>query len=82
LAALFRLRNLKLLTQAELDELKSADEAGHGLALARLLNIPDSDERDDADGFRYRVLGVAMEALRRELNTLAKFTGVAALLGM
>lgn len=82
LAALFRLRNLKLLTQAELDELRSADEAGFGLELARLLNLPDAEDGDDADGFRHRVLGLAMEALRRELITLAKFAGVATLLGM
>jgi hypothetical protein len=82
LAALFRLRNLKLLTQVELDDLRSADEAGHGLELARLLNLPDAEHSDDADGFRHRVLGLAMEALRRDLITRAKFAGVATLLGM
>lgn len=82
LAALFRLRNLKLLTQAELDQLKSADEAGSGLELGRLLNLPDSDASDDADGFRHRVLGLSLEAYRRELITRAKFAEIAALLSM
>jgi Zn-dependent peptidase ImmA (M78 family)/transcriptional regulator with XRE-family HTH domain len=82
LAALFRLRNLKLLTQAELDDLRAADEAGFGLELARLLNLPDAEDSEDADRFRHRVLGLAMEALRRELISLAKFAGVATLLGM
>jgi Zn-dependent peptidase ImmA (M78 family)/transcriptional regulator with XRE-family HTH domain len=82
LAALFRLRNLKLLTQVELDELRSADETGFGLELARLLNLPDAEDSEDADRFRHRVLGLAMEALRRELISLAKFAGVATLLGM
>lgn len=82
LAALFRLRNLKLVTQAEMDELKSADEAGYGLELARLFNLSDAEDRDAADTFRHRVLGLAMEALRRDLITVTKLTGVAALLGM
>lgn len=82
LAALFRLRNLKLLTQAELDELKSADEAGSGLELGRLLNLPDADSSDDADGFRHRVLGLSLEAYRRELITRAKLMEVASLLSV
>lgn len=82
LAALFRLRNLKLLTQVELDELKSADEAGSGLELGRLLNLPDADSSDDADGFRHRVLGLSLEAYRRELITRAKVIEVARLLSV
>mgnify|MGYP005810460077 CR=1 FL=1 len=82
LAALFRLRNLKLLTQAEWDELKSADDAGCGLELARLLNMPDAEEGDDKDGFRHRVLGLALEAYRRELITHSKLAEVGALLSL
>jgi Zn-dependent peptidase ImmA (M78 family)/transcriptional regulator with XRE-family HTH domain len=82
LAALFRLRNLKLLTQAEMDQLKSADEAGSGLELGRLLNLPDSDASDDADGFRHRVLGLSLEAYRRDLITRDKLTEVARLLSV
>jgi hypothetical protein len=82
LAALFRLRNLKLLTQAELDDLRAADEAGFGLELARLLNLPDADSGEDADGFRHRVLSLAMEVYRRELITRAKFAEIGALLSM
>lgn len=82
LAALFRLRNLKLVTQAEWEQLKSADDAGYGLELARLLNLPDSGEGDDADGFRHRVLGLSLEAYRRELITRAKLMEVARLLSV
>jgi Zn-dependent peptidase ImmA (M78 family)/DNA-binding XRE family transcriptional regulator len=82
LAALFRLRNLKLLTQAELDDLRAADEAGFGLELARLLNLPDADSGEDADGFRHRVLGLSLEACRRELITRAKLLEVARLLAV
>jgi Zn-dependent peptidase ImmA (M78 family)/transcriptional regulator with XRE-family HTH domain len=81
LAALFRLRNLKVVTQAEFEELKTADDAGLGSELARLLNLPDS-ECDDADGFRHRVLGLSLEAYRRELITRAKLKEVAQLLSV
>lgn len=82
LAALFRLRNLKLLTQAELDEMKSADEGGYGLELARLLNLPDVEEADSADGFRHRVLNMGLEAYRRELISRSKLGELASLLSM
>jgi Zn-dependent peptidase ImmA (M78 family)/DNA-binding XRE family transcriptional regulator len=82
LAALFRLRNLKLLTQSEFDQLKAADDAGYGVELALLLNLPDSDGKDDKDGFRHRVLGLALEAYRRELITRSKFVEMAMLLSL
>jgi Zn-dependent peptidase ImmA (M78 family)/transcriptional regulator with XRE-family HTH domain len=81
LAALFRLLNLKLVTQAEFDQLKAADDAGYGRELASLLSLPDEDD-DDKDGFRHRVLSLALEAYRRELITRAKLVEVAALLSM
>jgi Zn-dependent peptidase ImmA (M78 family)/DNA-binding XRE family transcriptional regulator len=82
LAALFRLRNLKLLTQSEFDQLKAADDAGYGSELALLLNLPDSEGADDKDGFRHRVLSLALEAYRRELITRLKFVEVSVLLSM
>jgi Zn-dependent peptidase ImmA (M78 family)/transcriptional regulator with XRE-family HTH domain len=82
LAALFRLRNLKFLTQAEFDQLKAADDAGFGSELARLLNLPDAESEDDRDNFRHRVLGLALEAQRREIISPARLAGIAALLGM
>ena len=82
LAALFRLRNLKLLTQGEFDQLKAADDAGYGSELALLLNLPDSEGADDKDGFRHRVLSLALEAYRRELITRSKFVEVSVLLSM
>jgi Zn-dependent peptidase ImmA (M78 family)/DNA-binding XRE family transcriptional regulator len=82
LAALFRLRNLKLLTQAELDDLRAADEAGFGLELARLLNLTDADGAEDADGFRHRVLNMGLEAYRRELISRSKLGELTSLLSM
>lgn len=82
LAALFRLRNLKVVTQAEFEQLKAADDAGYGRELARLLDLPDSEDVDDKDGFRHRVLGLALEAYRRELISRGKLNELAALLSM
>jgi Zn-dependent peptidase ImmA (M78 family)/DNA-binding XRE family transcriptional regulator len=82
LAALFRLRNLKVVTQAEFEQLKAADEAGYGRELARLLDLPDSEDVDEKDGFRHRVLGLALEAYRRDLFTPAKLTEVTRLMSV
>jgi Zn-dependent peptidase ImmA (M78 family)/transcriptional regulator with XRE-family HTH domain len=81
LTALFRLLNLRLVTQGEFDQLKAAEDAGHGRELASMLSLPDSDE-DERDEFRHRVLNLALEAYRRELITRAKFGDVAKLLSM
>ncbi len=81
LAALFRLLNLKLVTQGEFEQLKDAEDAGYGRELASLLSLPDETD-DDKDGFRHRVLSLALEAYRRELITRAKLGEVAALLSM
>jgi Zn-dependent peptidase ImmA (M78 family)/transcriptional regulator with XRE-family HTH domain len=81
LTALFRLLNLKLMTQGEFDELKAAEDAGHGRELATMLALPDENE-DERDEFHHRVLNLALEAYRRELITRAKFGNVAALLKM
>jgi Zn-dependent peptidase ImmA (M78 family)/DNA-binding XRE family transcriptional regulator len=82
MAALFRLRNLKLLTQAEFEGLKAAEEAGHGRDLAAMLALPDVEDGEDKNGFRHRVLGLALEAYRRDEITRAKLVEIAALLSM
>jgi len=81
LTALFRLLNLKLVTQGEFEQLKVAEDAGNGRELASLLALPDESD-DDKDGFRHRVLSLALEAYRRELITRGKLGEVAALLSM
>lgn len=80
LAALFRLKNLKLLTQNEFDQLKAADDAGLGNELARLLNLPDAEDDETRDVFKHRVLSLALEAYRREQITRAKLVEVSRLL--
>jgi Zn-dependent peptidase ImmA (M78 family)/DNA-binding XRE family transcriptional regulator len=82
LAALFRLRNLKLTTQSEFERLKAAEDAGYGRELANILALPDPEDGEDKNGFRHRVLGLALEAFRRDLITRAKLVEIAALLSM
>jgi hypothetical protein len=71
-----------VVTQAEFEELKAADDAGLGSELARLLNLPDTESEEERDVFRHRVLGLALEAYRREQITRAKLVEVSRLLTM
>lgn len=82
LAALFRLRNLRLVSQPEFDQLKAAEEAGRGRELASLMSLPDLADREDKNGFRHRVLALALEGFRRDQITLSKLYELAALLSM
>ena len=66
LAALYRLRNLGLLTEQELNELKRQEEAGQGRQLAQILDLPEPDHEAARNEFRHRFLGLALEAFRRE----------------
>jgi len=79
MAGLFRLRNL---TQAKFEGLKAAEEAGDGRDLAAMLALPYIEDRDDKNGFRHRVLSLALEAYRRDQITRAKLGEIAALLSM
>jgi Zn-dependent peptidase ImmA (M78 family) len=82
LAALFRLWNLRLVSQAEFEGLRLREEQGEGRELARLLALSEIEEGEDGAGFRHRVLNLGLEAYRRELITLAKLRELAQLLSM
>jgi Zn-dependent peptidase ImmA (M78 family) len=66
LAALYRLRNLRLVSAAEFDQLKALDDTDKGKQLARLLGLAEPDDSTVKDEFRHRFLGLALEAYRRE----------------
>lgn len=74
LAALYRLRNLGLLTGVELDDLKRQEETGRGRQLADLLELPEPDHEAARNEFRHRFLGLALEAFRRNEISRAKLT--------
>lgn len=82
MAALFRLWNLRLVSQAEFEELRLREEQGEGRELARLLALPEVEDGEDDGGFRHRILNLGLEAYRRELITLAKLQELADLLSM
>lgn len=74
LAALYRLRNLGLLTESELHELKQQEDAGRGRQLAHLLELPEPDHEAARNEFRHRFLGLALEAFRRGEISRAKLS--------
>lgn len=79
MTALYRLKNLRLLKQAEFENLRAADEQrGDGVARALRLVPPDHEALRGA--FRHRFLGLALEAFRREQITRSKLEELAAMM--
>ena len=82
-ATLYRLWNLRLVTEAEFEKLKM-DDLSKGPQVAELLGLPDPDDSSPSSDLRHRLLGLALEAYRREeisrskLNELGAMVGVAA----
>ncbi|MGH7823839.1 MAG: helix-turn-helix domain-containing protein [Candidatus Binatia bacterium] len=72
LAALYRLRNMRLITDTELAHLKELEERGVGSELATLLDLPEPDHMAARNEFRHRFLNLGLEALRRGEITRAK----------
>lgn len=77
IAALYRLKNLQLLTQAEFEALKKQDEQGLGKALTRLLDLRETEHEDVPDDFRHRFMALALEAYRRGEITRGKLRELA-----
>jgi Zn-dependent peptidase ImmA (M78 family) len=77
LAALYRLRNLRLITDAELEELKQQEESGKGRRVAALLDLREGDHEAARNEFRHRFLSLALEALRRGEISRAKLVELA-----
>jgi hypothetical protein len=82
MAVVYRLLNLKLLTQTELDELRAMEDAGAGKRLQDLLHLPAPDPAALGEEFHHRFLGLALEAYRRELITRGKLFELARLVGV
>ncbi|MCL2779730.1 MAG: ImmA/IrrE family metallo-endopeptidase [Polyangiaceae bacterium] len=80
-SALFRLRNLRLLTKAEFDHLKGLDEQGKGKQLATLLGLPEPDHVEMRSEFNHRFLGLALEAYRRDEISRGKLRELVAMVG-
>jgi Zn-dependent peptidase ImmA (M78 family)/DNA-binding XRE family transcriptional regulator len=79
-AALYRLKNLKLLNETEFADLEIQEEAGRGKQIAQTLGLAEPQE--DGDGIRARIVALALEAYRREEITRRKLDELAALAGL
>jgi hypothetical protein len=73
--------NLKLITEPEFTPMKEADQQGTSQRLAELLALPQVEGADHAAEFSRRFLGLALEALRRELISRSKFVELAQQVG-
>lgn len=82
LAALYRLRNLRLVSAAEFDQLKTLDDTEKGKQLARLLGLAEPDDSMVRDEFRHRFLGLALEAYRREEISRGKLKELATMVDL
>ncbi len=82
LAALYRLRNLRLVSAAEFLQLKALDDAGKGKQLAELLGLPEPDDSIIRNEFRHRFLGLALEAYRREEISRGKLKELATMVNL
>lgn len=82
LSALYRLLNLRLITETELARMKASDEGGQGAAMADLLGLPDPDHQAVRREFRHRFMGLGLEALRRGHITRAKLFELGAMVDL
>jgi Zn-dependent peptidase ImmA (M78 family)/transcriptional regulator with XRE-family HTH domain len=77
--ARYRLKNLRVLKQAEFESLRAADEQ-RGDAIARALRLAPPDHEALRSAFRHRFIGLALEAFRREQITRSKLAELAAMM--
>ncbi len=74
LASLYRLRNLRLLSEPEFQDLKRQNEGGASERLAALLCLPEIRPVDQAAEFCRRSLVLALEAFRQDKISFRKLT--------
>jgi Zn-dependent peptidase ImmA (M78 family)/transcriptional regulator with XRE-family HTH domain len=82
LSALYRLRNLRVVTEAELGHLRALEDSGKGKKLARLLGLPEPDHVEMRSEFKHRFLGLALEAFRRDEISRGKLRELAMMVGL
>jgi Zn-dependent peptidase ImmA (M78 family)/DNA-binding XRE family transcriptional regulator len=80
LAVLYRLKNLKILSDTRFETMKRAEEEGLGLRTQRALQMHPPDPTVLRMEFKRRFLGLALEAYRRSLISRAKLRELAGLL--
>jgi len=80
-SALYRLKNLRYLTEAEFNRLLGQDKAGGARPLIEFLGVPEPNHMGMRSAFRLRFLGLALEAFRREEISKGKLKELAAMIG-
>jgi len=81
-SALYRLRNLRLLSEAEFNHLKALDDEGKGKQLATTLGLSEPDHAEMRSEFKHRFLGLALEAYRRDEISRGKLRELVAMVGL
>ena len=81
-SALYRLKNLKLITEPEFLKLRTLEESGFGKNLTDVLALTDPDGNGARDEFRHRFLALAFEALRRGKISRGKLHELAGLVNV
>jgi len=73
LSALYRLRNLRLLSESEFERLKKMDSEGRSRTIGNLLGYPQLESIEQRGEFQRRFLSLGLEALRRDKISQSKF---------
>lgn len=81
IAALYRLKNLKLVNEPEFEALKEREESGLGREIGLLLQLTEPDAEEARNEFRRRFLALGLEALRRGEITRRKLAELAGMVG-
>jgi hypothetical protein len=82
ISALYRLRNLRLLSEAEFNHLKAVDDEGKGKLLATALGLSEPDHAEMRSEFKHRFLGLALETYRRDEISRGKLRELVAMVDL
>lgn len=82
LSALYRLRNLRLLSDAEFERLRGQDQEGKSEEVRAALRLPRVEGAEHAGEFARRFMGLALEAYRRVRITKSKLQQLAGRIGI
>jgi Zn-dependent peptidase ImmA (M78 family)/transcriptional regulator with XRE-family HTH domain len=81
-STLYRLRNLKLLSEPEFEKLRAMDEEGRSRKIAVAFGVETDRSFEQRGEFQRRFLALGLEALRREKISQAKFMQLAERVGV
>ena len=82
LSALYRLLNLKLVTEKQFQEMKQLDADGVSRAVGELLGLTEVSADENLTAFYRRYLVLALEAYRREKISHRKLVEIGSTLGV